>query len=165
MNDHGFDPLEVFRTLDRHGVRYVVIGGVGARLLGSPTVTRDTDVCYERTPQNLERLSEALRDLGVGLRGVDDGVPFVLDARTLEAGDHFTFTSRAGDLDILGTPAGVGGFDELDRSAVAFDLGDMTVRVASIEDLIRMKRAAGRPKDLIEVEVLAAVRDERDAQG
>ena len=40
------------------------------------------------------------------------------------------------------------------------DLGGFTIRVASIDDLIRMKRAAGRPKDLIEVEVLGALRDE-----
>ena len=160
VTDGGFDPLEVFQILDRHGVRFVVIGGVGARLLGSPTVTRDTDICYERSPVNLERLSEALTELEVRLRGVDDDAPFVLDARTFAAGDHFTFTSRAGDVDLLATPAGVGGFDELDRRAVAFDLGEVTIRVASIDDLIRMKRAAGRPKDLIEVEVLAAVRDE-----
>jgi hypothetical protein len=165
MTDGGFDPLEVFLTLDRHGVRFVVIGGVGARLFGSPTVTRDTDICYDRRPENLERLSHALADLEVRLRGVEEDAPFILDARTLAAGDHFTFTSRAGDVDVLGRPAGVGGFDELDRQAVPFDLGDFTVRVASIEDLIRMKRAAGRPKDLIEVEVLAAVRDEADGLG
>jgi hypothetical protein len=159
----AFDPIEVFRTLDRHGVRYVVIGGVGARLLGSPTVTRDTDVCYERSAENLERLAAALRDLGAELRGVREPVPFLLDARTLAAGDHFTFTSRAGDVDVLGTPAGVEGFAELEAAAVAFDLGDVTVRVASIDDLIRMKRAAGRPKDLIEVEVLTALQDEVDA--
>jgi hypothetical protein len=160
MTGGGFDPLEVFRTLDRHGVRFVVIGGVGARLFGSPTVTRDTDICYDRRPENLERLSRALADLEVRLRGVEDDAPFILDARTLAVGDHFTFTSRAGDVDVLGTPSGVAGFDELDRGAVPFDLGDVTVRVASIEDLIRMKRAAGRPKDLIEVEVLAAARDQ-----
>lgn len=162
MTDAAFDPLEVFRTLETHGVRYVVIGGVGARLLGSPTVTRDTDICYERSPENLERLAAALGDLDVELRGVGEPVPFLLDARTLAAGDHFTFTSRAGDLDILGTPAGVEGFTELAEHAVTFDLGDVTVPVASVDDLIRMKRSAGRPKDLIEVEVLAAVRDERE---
>jgi hypothetical protein len=123
-------------------------------------VTRDTDICHDRRPENLERLSQALADLEVRLRGADDDAPFILDARTLAAGDRFTFTSRAGDVDVLGAPSGVAGFDELDRQAVPFDLGDVTVRVASIEDLIRMKRAAGRPKDLIEVEVLAAVRDE-----
>jgi predicted nucleotidyltransferase len=156
----GFDPVLALQTLDRHGVRFVVIGGIGARLHGSPTVTRDTDICYERSPENLERLAAALEELGATLRGVDEDVPFLLDAKTLAAGDHFTFRTRAGDFDLLGTPSGVAGFDELAGRANPFDIDGITVLVASIDDLIRMKRAAGRPKDLIEVEVLSAVRDE-----
>jgi hypothetical protein len=165
MTPSAFDPLPAFRSLDRHGVRFVVIGGVGGRLHGSPTVTNDTDVCYERSPENLERLASALRELGAKLRGVDEEVPFRLDAAALAAGDHFTFTTRAGSLDVLGTPAGVRGFAELAARAVPFDLDGLTVLVASIDDLIRMKRAAARPKDLIEVEVLAALRDEIDEAG
>jgi hypothetical protein len=157
-----FDPLEAFRTMHRYEVRFVVIGGVAARLQGSPMVTNDTDICYERSPENLERLADALRELGAKLRGVDEEVPFLLDAQTLAAGDHFTFTSSAGALDCLGTPSGVDGFDALARDAVSVDLGEITVAVASVDDLIRMKRAAGRPKDLIEVEVLSALRDELD---
>ncbi|HWC32494.1 MAG TPA: hypothetical protein VG709_05135, partial [Actinomycetota bacterium] len=57
-----------------------------------------------------------------------------------------------------------GGFEQLERAADDVDLDGFSVRVASIDDLIRMKRAAGRPKDLIEVEVLGALRDEIDAQ-
>ena len=160
MTSAGFDPVLALQTLDRHGVRFVVIGGIGARLHGSPTVTRDTDICYERSPENLERLAAALEELGARLRGVDEDVPFLLDAKTLAAGDHFTFRTRAGDFDVLGTPAGVHGFDELGERATPFDIDGITVLVASIDDLIRMKRAAGRAKDLIEVEVLSAVRDE-----
>ena len=160
MTHDAFDPELALRTLHRHGVRFVVIGGIAARLLGSPTVTRDTDICYERTPENLERLAAALGELGAKLRGVDEEVPFLLDAKTLAAGDHFTFQTQAGDFDVLGTPAGVEGFDELVQRATPFDIDGITVLVASIDDLIRMKRAAGRAKDLIEVEVLAAVRDE-----
>jgi hypothetical protein len=161
----AFDPLRALRTLDRHGVRFVLIGGLGARLHGSPTVTNDTDLCYERSPENLERLAAALRRLGAELRGVDDDVPFRLDAATLAAGDHFTFTTKAGNLDLLGTPSGADGFADLARDAVPFDVDGLTVLVASIDDLIRMKRAAGRPKDLIEVEVLTAVQDERRLRG
>lgn len=157
---NAFDPLRALRTLERHGVHYVLIGGLGARLHGSPTVTNDTDVCYERSPENLERLAAALRRLGATLRGVDDDVPFRLDAATLAVGDHFTFTTKAGNLDLLGTPSGVEGFADLARHAVPLDVDGLTVLVASIDDLIRMKRAAGRPKDLIEVEVLTAVQDE-----
>ena len=160
MTRDAFDPVLALQTLDRHGVRFVVIGGVGARLQGSPTVTNDTDICYERSPENLERLAGALQELGANLRGVDEEVPFLPDAKTLAAGDHFTFRTEAGDFDILGTPAGVDGFDELAGRAEPFDIDGINVLVASIDDLIRMKRAAGRAKDLIEVEVLAAVRDE-----
>jgi len=137
-----------------------VIGGLGARLYGSPSVTNDTDVCYQRSPANLEQLAEALRELNAELRGADRDAPFRLDAKTLAAGDHFTFTTAAGNLDVLGTPAGVEGFDALEHEAKVFRFDGLTVPVASIEDLISMKRAAGRPKDLIEVEVLGALRDE-----
>jgi hypothetical protein len=66
----------------------------------------------------------------------------------------------AGNLDCLGTPKGSGGYEALARAAAKMDVGGVTILVASLEDLIQMKRAAGRPKDPIEVEILAAVRDE-----
>ena len=162
MSRPAFDPLRAFRTLEEHGVRFVVIGGIGGRLHGSPTVTNDTDICYERTPENLERLAGALRSIKAKLRGVQEDVPFILDEKTLAAGDHFTFTTQAGDLDCLGTPSGVSGFEQLAERAAPFDVDGLTVLVASLDDLIAMKRAAGRPKDLIEVEVLAAVRAEAE---
>jgi hypothetical protein len=158
-------PLDALEALVAHRVRFVVIGGFGAQLRGSPSVTQDTDVCYARDDENLERLVAALRNLHATRRGAPQDVPFILDAKTLRMGDHFTFDTDAGAFDIMGTPSGIpGGFDELDRAADDFDLGGFTVRVASIDDLIRMKRAAGRPKDLIEVEVLGALRDEIDEQ-
>jgi hypothetical protein len=67
-----------------------------------------------------------------------------------------------GNLDILGTPAGTEGFDDLVATATEMDLGEVTVLVADVEDIIRMKRAAARPKDLVEVEILTALRDELD---
>lgn len=162
MSTSDFDPFRSLRALDRHGVRYVLIGGLGARIHGSPTVTNDIDICYERTTENLERLAAALRQLDARLRGVSEDVPFQLDAAALAAGDHFTFTTRAGSLDCLGSPAGVGGFDELARNARLFEVEGLTLLVASIDDLIRMKRAAGRRKDLIEVEILAALKEEAE---
>jgi hypothetical protein len=139
-----------------------VIGATAGRLLGSPTVTRDLDICYARDAANLEALATALQELHARLRGAPSDVPFKLDARSLRAGDSFTFETDAGDLDILGTPAGTDGYTELIRTAQELDLGGLTVKVASIDALIAMKRAAGRPKDLIEVEVLAALRNEAD---
>lgn len=99
-----FEPLRALRALARGKVRFVLIGGVAARLHGSPSLTRDVDVCYAREHPNVERLANVLRRLHARLRGVDDDVPFVLDARTLLAGANFTFVTDAGDLDVLAAP-------------------------------------------------------------
>jgi hypothetical protein len=157
-----FDPLLALRVLLRHDVEFVVIGGMAGRVWGSPSVTNDLDVCYSKTEENLTRLSAALHELEATLRGVDDAVPFTPDVPTLSAGDAFTFTTNAGFLDAMATVDGTAGFDELRRTAEPVQLGDLVVPIASLLDLIRMKRAAGRPKDLIEIEVLGAVLEERD---
>jgi len=159
-----FDPILALQTLNRHGVRYVLIGGFAGKLHGSTILTVDIDVCYARERDNLERLAAALRELGADLRGAPPGLPFRLDAETLRRGDSFTFVTDAGDLDVLGTPAGTGGYDELARNATPMDLGDVTVPVASLEDLMAMKRASGRPRDRAHLEVLAALRDELEQQ-
>jgi hypothetical protein len=162
----GFDPIGALQTLLRSGVRFVVIGGIAGRIWGSPTMTNDVDICYDRDPANLQRLAAALTELNARLRGVDDEVPFLLDPVTLEKGHNFTFTTDLGPLDVLGLPAGVKDFNELAVNAATFDLGDgVVVQVCELDDLIRMKRAAGRPKDRIELEILTAVREERERPG
>jgi hypothetical protein len=160
MSEPPFDPLGALRTLTDHGIRFVLIGGFAAALRGSPVITGDLDVCYARDAENLGALAVALRVLEARLRGAPPDVPFQLDAAALRAGDHFTFSTNAGPFDCLGTPAGTTGFADLDAAATPEDLDGMAIQVASIDDLIRMKRAAGHPKDLVEVEVLTAVRDE-----
>lgn len=162
MEPAKFDPERLLTTLVAHDVRFVLIGGWAAKALGSPSVTADIDICYDRDPANLRKLAAALAELGPRLRGVTEKVPFVADERTLRAGDHFTLATNAGDLDLLGTPAGAPSFAELERAASSLELGDVRVRVASIEDLIAMKRAAGRPKDLVEIQILGALREEID---
>ncbi len=160
-----YDPVAALGVLNRHGVQFVVIGGVAGRLWGSPTLTNDVDLCYERSDDNIVRLADALTELGARLRRVADEVPFILDAETIRRGLNFTFTTSLGPLDILGLPAGVRDFNELAANAVEFDLGDgVRVQVCDLDDLMRMKRATGRPKDRIELEVLGAVRDERERQ-
>lgn len=158
-----FDPLAALRALVAHGVRFVLVGGLAGRVHGSPTVTNDTDVCHARDPENLDRLAAALRELDARLRGVDDDLPFRLDAATLAAGCNFTFTTSAGFLDVLGLPSGTDGYDDLVRRAERLDLGDgLVVDVVALDDLVRMKRAAARRKDLVEVEILLAVKDEQE---
>jgi hypothetical protein len=156
-----FDPLRALRTFNDHGVSYVLIGGYASSVLGAPIITNDVDVCYERTPENMDRLAAALQELHATLRvaGVDEELPFILDGRTIAAGDSFTFRTDAGDLDILGTPSGTGGFRDLDADATSYDLGEgLIVRVVSLDDLIRMKEAASRPKDEAHLHVLAALK-------
>jgi hypothetical protein len=159
-----FKPGDILRTLHREGVAFVVIGGIAASARGSPSLTRDLDICYERSRTNLEALAGALRQLRATLRGAPADLPFRLDARTLAAGDSFTFTTVAGDFDCLGTPAGTDGYSDLVRNASDEAIEDFTVKVASLDDLIRMKRAAGRPKDRVELEILGALRAELDRE-
>lgn len=164
MSSRQFDPVHILRRLDAHGVRFVLIGGLAAKAHGSPTLTVDIDICYARDPENLERLASVLGELGSVLRGAPRDVPFHPDRRTIERGDTFTLTTDYGDLDILGTPSGVSGFDELIANAEEAEVEKgLIVPVASLDDLIRMKRAAGRPKDRVELEILGALRDEIDS--
>lgn len=158
-----FDPIRALRVFGEHGVHYVLIGGLAGRVWGSPAITNDLDVCYERTRDNHERLAHALRSLHATLRGAPPGLPFLLDEQTIRMGDSFTFDTDAGAVDCLGTPSGTAGYADLVKNATEFELGDdLRVMVTSIDDLIRMKRAAGRPKDLIAVEILTAVKEERE---
>jgi hypothetical protein len=152
----------MIRTLVEHDVRFVVIGGVAGTIRGSSLVTYDIDICYARDVENLEHLAAALKAMEATLRGASDDVPFILDAKTLKAGDCFTFSTRFGPLDVLGTPAGTRGYDDLESGASSVEVFGLRIRVAAIDDLIRMKRAAGRPKDRAAVEILGRLRDEID---
>ncbi len=162
-----YDPLRVLRTLERHGVRFVVIGGYAAGILGAPIMTNDLDVCYERTTENMAKLAAGLQELHAKLRvaHVDEDLPFILDGRTLAAGDSFTFRTDAGDVDVLGTPSGTSGFKDLDAAATSYDLGDgLVVRVVSLDDLIRMKEAAARPKDEAHLHLLTVLKRTIEAE-
>lgn len=158
-----FDPHLALRTLEENRVRFVVIGGYAGLLHGSSALTRDTDICYQRSDENHRRLVAALKALEARLRvpGVDEELPFQLEAETIAAGGNFTFESTAGSLDVLAVPSGTNGYDDLVNAATDVDLGDgLMVKVASIDDLIRMKRASGRPKDQGHLMILEALADE-----
>lgn len=155
-----FDPAGLLRTLNSHTVRYVVISGIAAQFLGSPMLTADLDICYDRDDENLVRLAAALVELDARLRGVEDDVPFILDAQSLKRGDSFTFSTSLGALDCLGTPAGSSGYPELAADSEVFEIAGTECPVVSLEALIEMKRAAGRPKARIALENLAALQDE-----
>lgn len=153
-----YGPTALLRALAQADVDFVVIGGVAVVVQASPRFTADLDVCHSRAPANLERLAGALVSLDARLRGVDEDVPFVPDARALRRASTLTLTTRAGDLDLLAEPAGAPGYAALRRRALVIDLEGLAVRVASLEDLIAMKQAAARPQDLIDLESLELAR-------
>jgi predicted nucleotidyltransferase len=137
----------LIERLEASGVRYVVIGGLAMVARGAAHVTEDIDLVYARDAANLEAIVAALRDCEPRLRGAPPDLPFRWDARTLKGGLNFTLTTVLGDIDLLGDAAGMGSFDALWQSAAELDLYGFTVRVASLDALITMKRAAGRGKD------------------
>lgn len=160
-----YDPEALLRTLNRHGVRYVVIGGLAAVAHGSALPTEDVDITPDREQGNLDRLSAALRELGARLR-VDrepDGVDFPCDGGFLAAQHSvLNLSTDAGDLDLVFAPAGfTDGYEGLVAGAVSIDLGDgEATLVASLRDVVAAKRAAGRAKDLAALPHLEALLDE-----
>lgn len=161
MTTAPFNPLLALQTLVDQGVEFVVIGSLAGRVRGSPTITNDLDICYRRERQNVARLATALQKLQATLRGAPPGIPFQLDAKTFLLGDSFTFETVAGNVDCLATPSGTAGFSDLIEKAQKIDLSKgLEVWFAALPDLIRMKKAAARAKDLIEVEILTAVQEE-----
>lgn len=152
-----FLPERLFGALSGGGVDYVVIGGIAAQAHGSAQFTGDADVCYSTAEANLERLGAVLVALGARLRGVAEDVPFAPDGRTLRRTQVLTLETKFGSLDVLAAPSGFPGFDALSDEAVHVDWNGIAVKVASLPHLIAMKRAAGRPKDLLAVEELEAI--------
>ena len=109
-------------ALAEHRVEFVIIGAVALVLHGSARVTQDLDICYARNPENLERLAAAMVPFRPYLRGAPPGLPFTLDARTLQSGLNFTLVCEAGDFDILGDVQGVGGYDQVASDAVPMEI-------------------------------------------
>jgi predicted nucleotidyltransferase len=155
----GLDAEEILRRLTSRGVDFVVIGGIAAVLWGSARMTFDLDICFATDDANLQALGNVLVDLGAQLKGVDEELPFVPDATTLRRVEVLTLNTTAGELDLLARPAGAPAYDALRKRATRVDLGDFTVLISSLDDLIAMKRAAGRTKDLADIEELEAIRD------
>jgi predicted nucleotidyltransferase len=148
----------LLRRLTEAGVDFVVVGGVAVVLQASPRFTRDLDICYATARENLERLGGVLVDAGAMLRGIDENLPFTPDADTLKRTQILTLSTDEGDIDLLVDPDGSPGYKALRQRADNMDLDGLTVAVASIEDLIAMKRAAGRPQDMVDLEALEAAR-------
>ena len=150
----------ILRTLTRHRVDFLLVGGLAGIAHGSAYPSYDVDVAYERERTNLERLFAALQELGATLRGAPGDLPFVADAGTLAAGLNFIFDTRLGPLDVIGEPVRGWRYERLADDAVAIMFEGIEIRVVSLDHLIAMKRAANRPKDQLMVAEYIALADE-----
>jgi hypothetical protein len=156
-----FRPDEVIRILHEHRVHFVLIGGLAATLHGAAHPTFDIDITPDDSPENLQRLSDALRALEARVRveGIPGGLPFDHDAASLARMTVLNLVTNAGDLDIAMHPVGVATFDEWNIGAIDLVVLGVPVRVANLDTIIRSKEAAGRDKDHVTLPSLRVLRD------
>ena len=160
-------PLDISKliaVLAGHGVDYVVIGGVAAQVHGHRRTTMDLDLTPDPDPENLRRLGAALTELEA--RPVDSMVeegenPVADPERLAIAAIVPPLHTRHGQIHILKEPKGARPFDQMRQVALVVDLDGNDVAIVSLDDLIRMKRAAGRPGDLDDIATLAEVERQR----
>lgn len=146
------NPAAIVAALNRHQVRYVIIGAFAAIAQQAPIpATRDIDLTPDTSQDNLALLSRALTDLGAKIRtaAVPEGLPFSHDATSLAAAEVWNLVCADGEFDISFHPSGfAGGYAQLAVNARRLRVGDIEVVVADLADVIESKETAGRPKDL-----------------
>lgn len=151
----------LLRALQECGVEFIIVGGAAATAHGSARLTVDLDVVYRRTSDNLARVVRSLSPLGPYLRGAPPGLPFRWDAETLKRGLSFTLSTNAGPIDLLGEIVGGGGYDDLLPFTDKLTLYGVDCHCLSLEQLIQVKRAAGRVKDLEAIAELEVIAEQR----
>jgi hypothetical protein len=149
----------LLERLQTNGVRFSVIGGVALIARGVQRSTQDLDIAYARDRENLVRLVTSLKDLHPRLRGVPADLPFFFDEVSLRHGLNFTLDTDLGPLDLLGEVPGLGTFEHVDAASSEIELGGVLVLALTLDGLERAKRAAGRPKDLLDLGFIRALRE------
>jgi predicted nucleotidyltransferase len=155
------DVPAILRLFAGSGVEFIIIGGVAANAHGSARSTRDLDVVYRRTPENIARLVTALAPYQPYLRGAPPGLPFKFDEPTVWRGLNFTLIISLGAVDLLGEVTGGGSYDALLPDTIPLHLFGIECLCLGLERLIHVKRAAGRPKDLEAIAEMEAILEER----
>jgi hypothetical protein len=154
------DPERLIGALAKHDVQFVLIGALAARLHGFPRLTADADITPASDRKNLERLAAALRELRakVYTESIPEGLAFDCSAVTLGRAQMWNLVTAGGRLDIAFTPAGTKGYDDLVLGAEKYEAFGVEFMASSIDDIIRSKEAAGRPKDREDVAILKAMK-------
>jgi hypothetical protein len=164
----ALDAAAIAEVLNRHHVRYVIIGAYAAIAQQAPIpATRDIDFTPETSLDNLQRLSRALKELDARVRtdAVEGGLPFDHDGRSLAASAVWNLICPYGEFDLSFYPGGFpNGYRDLEPRAHRVRVDTIEVMVADLSDVIRSKEAAGRPKDLQVLPTLYRFERDRSAQ-
>jgi hypothetical protein len=156
---------ELLKRLAAANVDFILVGGVAATAHGSPRTTQDVDIVYRRGKDNLQALVTAIAPLNPTLRGAPAGLPFRFDTSTLAAGLNFTLSTNLGWLDLFGEITGSGTYENLLPHSGLIEAFGVSCRILNLDELIRVKRAAGRPKDFESIAELESLRDSMSPQG
>ena len=152
-------------ALVRGDVRFIIIGGVAATIHGSARLTQDIDVVYDRSPDNVKHLADALESFSPRLRGAPSGLPFRFDSATISRGLNFTLRTDLGDIDLFGEIPGGGAYKDLEQNTIEVTIFGLRCRSLDLPTLIKVKKAAGRPRDLDAVAELERIQEEQEKPG
>jgi hypothetical protein len=158
--DRVFDGQEILRVLLARQVDLLVVGAVAVQAHGYIRSTLDLDIVVRPTALNLSRLAEALADLEAEPRQAGARMK-LSDPHWLKRAAMVPLVTRAGWLDILNVESTGRRYEELRAGALTIELRGLKVAVVGLRDLIRMKKAAGRPEDLADIEALTRRPDDR----
>src|SRR5687768_16292603 len=128
--------IDVIGRLTAAGARFVVVGGVAANAQGSARVTFDLDLCYDAAPDNIRILARVLADWHAYRRGVEPGLPFVMDEKTFRITPVMTLTTDHGDVDLLDRVAGIGAYRDVLAASEEIDGPDGPFRSLTLPGLI-----------------------------
>jgi predicted nucleotidyltransferase len=150
----------LLRLLTENEVEFIIVGGAAATAHGSARLTLDLDVVYKRSSENIVRVVNALAPIKPYLRGAPAGLPFHWSVETIAKGLNFTLITTLGALDLLGEIVGGGGYEQLSAETIEVDIAGVKCLCLNLERLIKVKRAAGRPKDLETIAELQQILEE-----
>jgi hypothetical protein len=157
---HRFDARRLFEALAHHHVEYVTVGGIAIQAYGGQRLTQDLDIAIAASAENIQRLALALLDLDARILGPQgqrsQSVP---TAPLLASSDQWHLITPHGPLDVLTPPAHLGSFADMQARAHQIPLGELSIPIAHRHDLLEMKRAAGRPQDLADIQLLESLDD------
>jgi len=159
--DPRLEFFPILKVLRKHRVEFVVIGGLAVILHGVVRATKDIDIVPEQSQANLARLWAALVELRAKPAEIADFRPeempvsFTLEG-LVEGGGNWVLETRLGRVDVMQWVTGIESYDALRAAAASDDVPEVggTVWFAGLDDLIEMKREAGRDQDLMDITAL-----------